>query len=111
MAGQKTPISPIVYYKKHLETRSKENRREYLDRRIRGIVRYAYRHSSAVKGKLDGAGVKPGEIRTARDLEKIPITKKSDLAELQKRYPPFGGLETVPVQKSAQNLRLTRTHP
>ena len=47
--------------------------------------------------KLDSAGLKPKDIQTIKDLEKIPITKKTELMELQKKNPPFGGFEGVPI--------------
>jgi len=88
-----------VFYKKHLETMAQEKRIEYLQRRLRGVIQYAYKHSSAIKNILDSVGLKPRDIQTIKDLEKIPITKKSDLAELQKRNPPFGGFEGVPIHE------------
>lgn len=35
-------------------------------------------------------------------LAKLPVTRKSDLAELQKALPPLGGLTTTPVAKLAK---------
>ena len=52
-----------------------------------------------MRGIFDTAGLKPDDIKTLKDLEKVPITKKSDLVELQKKHPPFGGLEGVPIRK------------
>ena len=46
---------------------------------------------------MDSVGLKPKDIQTIKDLEKIPITKKTELVELQKKNPPFGGFEGVPV--------------
>ena len=74
-----------------------EKRFEYLNRRLQGVVQYAYTHSLAIKNKMDAAGVKPRDIRTVRDLEKLPVTKKSELMELQKKNPPLGGFEGVPL--------------
>jgi phenylacetate-CoA ligase len=48
---------------------------------------------------LDSVGLKPKDIQTTKDLEKIPITKKAELVELQKKNPPFGGFEGVPIQE------------
>ena len=45
---------------------------------------------------MDEKGIKPEDMRTAGDLQKIPITKKKDLSEAQKVRPPFGGFLTVP---------------
>ncbi|MGH6662244.1 MAG: phenylacetate--CoA ligase family protein [Rhodospirillales bacterium] len=46
-------------------------------------------------------GIGAGDVKTRRDLEKLPITHKSDLHELQKRKPPFAGMTTV----ATANLR------
>jgi phenylacetate-CoA ligase len=48
---------------------------------------------------LDSVGLKPKDIQTTKDLEKIPITKKAELVELQKKNPPFGGFEGVPISE------------
>ena len=87
------------FFKKNLETVSHKKRIEYLNRRLRGIIQYAYKHSAAVKNKLDSVGLKPRDIQTTKDLEKIPITKKAELVELQKKNPPFGGFEGVPISE------------
>jgi hypothetical protein len=81
----------IGFFKKNLETMDPEKRFEYLNRRLRRIVQYAYRHSTAIKNKMDSVGLKPKDIRTVKDLEKIPITKKAELMDLQKKNPPLGG--------------------
>jgi phenylacetate-CoA ligase len=85
------------FLKKNLETMAYKKRLEYLHRKLRGIVQYAYKHSIAIKNKLDSVGLKPRDIQTIKDLEKIPITKKTELMELQKKNPPFGGFEGVPI--------------
>jgi phenylacetate-CoA ligase len=85
------------FFKKNLETMPYKKRLEYLNRKLRGIVQYAYKHSIAIKNKFDSVGLKPRDIQTIKDLEKIPITKKTELMELQKKNPPFGGFEGVPI--------------
>ena len=77
------------FLKKNLESMPPKKRIEYLNRRLRGIIQHAYKHSIAIKNKLDAVGVKPKDIQTLKDLEKIPITKKSELMELQKKRPSF----------------------
>ncbi len=86
------------YLKKNLETLPPKKRVEYLNRRLRGIIQYAYKHSVAVRNKLESVGLKPKDIQTIKDLENIPITKKAELVELQKKNPPFGGFEAVPIE-------------
>lgn len=87
------------FLKKTLETLPQKKRTEYLNQKLRGIIQYAYKNSVAFKNKMDSAGLKPKDIQTIKDLEKIPFTKKGDLVELQKKNPPFGGYEGVPISE------------
>lgn len=82
-----------------LETMTIAERRRFQNRKLKQIIAYAYQNSPAVKKKLDQAKVKPGDLVTAKDLEKLPITEKADLIGLQKKSPPFGGLNGVPPEK------------
>ncbi len=85
------------FLKKNLETMPHKKRAEYLNQKLRGIIQYAYQHSVAFKNRLDSVGLRPKDIRTIKDLEKIPVTPKTELMELQKKNPPFGGFEGVPI--------------
>jgi phenylacetate-CoA ligase len=87
------------FLKKNLETISQKKRLEYLNQKLRGIIQHAYKHSIAFKNKMDAVRLKPKDIQTIKDLEKIPITKKADLVELQKKNPPFGGFEGIPISE------------
>jgi phenylacetate-CoA ligase len=60
------------------------------------LVAHAHEHAPAVRRILDGAGVAPGEITTLEALERVPITRKDELLELQRADPPFGGFLGVP---------------
>jgi len=48
---------------------------------------------------MDRSGVSPSEIKTVKDLGKIPITSQSEMVSLQKENPPFGGFLTQPIEK------------
>jgi len=87
------------FLKKNLETMPHKKRIEYLNQKLRGIIQYAYKYSIAFKSKMDSVGLKPKDIQTIKDLEKISITEKTDLMKLQKKNPPFGGFEGVPMNK------------
>ncbi|MDI7259623.1 MAG: AMP-binding protein [Thermodesulfobacteriota bacterium] len=87
------------FLKKNLETMPHKKRLEYLNQKMRGIIQYAYKNSLAFKNKMDSVGLKPKDIQTIKDLEKIPITKKADLVELQKKSPPFGGFEGISINE------------
>ena len=85
-------------YFDELETMAPGTRQKYLDNKLSLAVEHAYKHAPAVKKLLDACGVRPGEIRTVSDLEKVPITRKTDLIEMQKSDLPYGGILTIPSE-------------
>src|SRR4030067_2737123 len=84
------------YFQREKETMSKRKREAYLRENLSEILRYGYRYSKAIQVRFDAAGIKPEKIKTLKDLEKLPITKKADVVNSQKQTPPFGGFEVVP---------------
>jgi phenylacetate-CoA ligase len=50
-------------------------------RKLHGMLHYAYDNVPFYHRKLDGAGVKPDDIRTLQDLAKIPTTTKSEIQQ------------------------------
>lgn len=79
------------YYQRKKETMSRRRREAYLTERLFEILRYGYRYSEAIRSKWNALGLTPHQIRSLKDLEKIPILKKADLVKAQKEAPPFGG--------------------
>ncbi len=79
-----------------LEAMPAEERRKYQDEQLSQVVAYAYSNAPAAKELFDKAGVSPNQIRTVKDLERLPITRKTDLIELQKAKPPYGGFLAIP---------------
>src|SRR4030042_700666 len=82
-------------YFDELETMSAADRKKYLDKKLAEKVSYSYSHAPAVKNLLDSAGVSPEDIRTVKDLQKLPVTRKTDLLEMQKSNLPYGGVLTM----------------
>ncbi len=70
-------------------------RTAYLEERLREVVAFAYHHAPGTKHKMHAAGVAPEQVRTIKDLEAIPITRKEDIVAAQKEDPPFGSFATV----------------
>ncbi len=85
-------------YFDELETMSPAARERYHNQRLVEVVDHAYRNAPAVKEIFDRAGVSPAQISTIKDLEKLPITRKTDLIQMQRERPPYGGLLTIPVE-------------
>jgi len=88
----------IDYYDER-EVMPPEERQEYYNSKLQQQLRYAYDHAPAMKAKFDSAGVRPADIRTVKDMEKLPITAKDELIGLRQANPPFGGLLGVPTEK------------
>jgi phenylacetate-CoA ligase len=90
-------IEPGRYFDE-LETMTPEAREKYQNENLYQVVGYAYRNSPFARSILDKAGVRPFSLRTVKDLELLPITRKNDLIEAQKARPPFGGLLAMPAE-------------
>jgi phenylacetate-CoA ligase len=50
------------------------------------------------------ASVDPRTVTSRAALAKLPVLRKSDLANLQKEHPPFGGLNVLPHTKAKRLL-------
>jgi len=85
-------------YFDELETMTPAAREKYFNEKLAETVAHAYRHAPAVKKLLDQAGVGPDQIRTIKDLEKLPITRKTDLLDMQKEDLPYGGVAAIPLE-------------
>lgn len=81
-----------------LETMPSEKRERYFKQKLAETIDYAYHNAPSTKEILDRAGVSPSQIRTIKDLERLPITRKTELIELQKSRPPYGGFLTIPAE-------------
>jgi phenylacetate-CoA ligase len=60
-----------------LETMSAKTREKYLNQGLSQTVDHAYHHAPAVKKIFDEAGVSPDQIRIVKDLERLPIIRKT----------------------------------
>lgn len=67
-----------------------------LEDKLRHIIQHAYTNAPAVKAIFAEAKLSPDDIRSLADMDKIPVTSKDRLAELQQAHLPFGGFLAVP---------------
>jgi phenylacetate-CoA ligase len=81
------------------ETRTREEREKFQNESLYQTAGFAYRNSSFARKILDKSGVQSFSIRSVKDLELLPITRKNELIEAQKENLPFGGLLSVPVEE------------
>lgn len=87
----------LALYDEQREKAPPEERERALNKRLERQARFAYRNSPTVRETLDDAGMAPPRIRTVRDLERLPVTTRDDLGEMQRARPPFGGFLAVPI--------------
>jgi phenylacetate-CoA ligase len=88
-----------------LETRDPGEREASLMAALPRIVAAAKAKAPAYRRLF--AAVDPEAVADRRALARLPLTRKSDLIELQRREPPFGGFAAVPVA----NLRRVFVSP
>jgi len=83
-----------------LETRSPEAREEALMQALPKQIAFAQSNSDYYRSIL--RDVDPAEVTSRSALAGLPVTRKSQLIELQRRNPPFGGLAAAPKESLAR---------
>jgi len=74
------------YWNEKIETMHTEELKNYQLKKLKEQVKHCYENSSFYRKKFDSVGLKPQDIRSLEDLQKIPFTVKNDLRD---NY-PFG---------------------
>src|SRR6266704_424298 len=76
-----------------LETRDPRERERAQLAALPRQIAHAKRHASAYARMF--ADIDPARVTTRAALAQLPLTRKSDLLQLQKAEPPFGGFAAV----------------
>jgi len=88
-----------------VETMAREELRELQLRRLRHQLDYAYHYSSFYRRRFDEAGLKPDDVKSLEDFEKVPMLYKDDLREERSRTgDPFGGILCVPLDERVVSI-------
>jgi phenylacetate-CoA ligase len=87
------------YWNREKETMSAAARERYQARWLSRLVEHAWEKAPGVRRRLERAGLRPPDLRGPDDLVRLPVIKKSEMPDLQKADPPFGGFCTVPMAK------------
>jgi phenylacetate-CoA ligase len=82
------------------ETRDAAAREAALMAALPGLIAAAQDNAPAYRERL--AGVPPETIADRQALAELPLTRKSELLDLQRRTPPFGGFTTVGIRGVAR---------
>ena len=75
-----------MIWNEEAECMSQEEKEELQLARLQKIVKRAYENVPFYRKRFDESGIKPEDIKTIKDIEKLPLTTKDDLREAY----PFG---------------------
>lgn len=88
-----------------IESESPEAIRQLQGRRLAALVRRSWDHIPFYRDRWRALGLEPGDIRTAEDIRKLPVIRKSDFEDSLRLHPPFGDYQgdfaAVRVQASS----------
>jgi phenylacetate-CoA ligase len=87
-------------YYDSLETRDSAEREKALLAALPAQIAHAKKHAPGFSRIL--ADIDPEAVDSRAALARLPLTRKSDLADLQKQQPPLGGLNATPLNKLAK---------
>lgn len=74
-------------------------RRRYQEVWLRGLIALAWERAPGVRKRMEAAGLRPKDLGSLDSLSRLPVIKKSQMPDLQKADPPFGGFCTVPLKQ------------
>ena len=80
------------YWNESIETASREQLDKMQLERLQKTVKHVYDNVPLYRERMDAAGVKPEDVKTLDDLQKLPFTSKQDLRDT---YPY--GMFAVPM--------------
>jgi len=79
------------------ESWGKRRRKNQQDKALVEMVKIGYEKSARVKKMLDDAGINPTSIKSREDLERLPVTSRERLVEMEQQNPPYAGLENPDI--------------
>ncbi|HON57897.1 MAG TPA: AMP-binding protein [Smithella sp.] len=83
------------------ESWGKRKRKNWQDKALAEMVRLGYEKSVRLRKMLDDAAIDPEEITSREDLERLPVTSREKLVEMEQLYPPYAGFENpdIPIDR------------
>jgi phenylacetate-CoA ligase len=79
------------YWNPVLETLAPEKIRQLQLSKFKKIFRWAYEHSAFHRRLYDSAGIKPEDLQSFEDVQRVPKVEKSMMRDIQRKAPfPYG---------------------
>jgi phenylacetate-CoA ligase len=97
------PAPDEPYWNRAVETMDPgEREQRVILPKLLAQLTYAYENSPFYRKKWDEAGIKPQDIRSLEEFEKMPCVTKEEIRQDQAEYPPFGSNLCVPMKELAR---------
>jgi phenylacetate-CoA ligase len=93
------------YYEPEIETKPRRQLEKLQLERLKWQVERCYQGSEFYRERFSQIGLRPDDIKSIHDIERIPPVTKQELREEQAAYPPFGRY----IMASSKDWR--ETHP
>jgi phenylacetate-CoA ligase len=75
------PSTTDKYWNKEIETTPRPELKKHQFRLFKKKVKFCYENTAFYRNKLKNAGIFPDDIKSFKDIEKIPFTIKDDLRD------------------------------
>ena len=90
----------VKFWNPYLETLPRESLEKLQLKKFKRIVKWAYDNSKFHKALYDDAGLKPEDIRSMEDVNRVPKVEKSMMRTIQRKDPfPYGDALCVPLDE------------
>ena len=92
--------SKSIYWNPVLETLPPDKIKKLQLNKFQRIFKWTYEHSIFHRRLYDDAGLKPDDIRSFEDIERVPKVAKSMMRDVQRKEPfPYGEALCVPLEE------------
>ena len=90
----------LKYWNPVLETLAPEKIRQLQLNKFKKIFRWTYENSKFHRRLYDDAGIKPKDIQSFEDIQRVPKVEKSMMRDIQRKEPfPYGEALCVPLDE------------
>ena len=90
----------VPYWNPYLETLPRDSLEKLQLKKFKRIAKWAYDNSKFHKALYDDAGLRPEDIRSMEDVNRVPKVEKSMMRTIQRKDPfPYGDALCVPLDE------------
>jgi phenylacetate-CoA ligase len=95
-------MAAIEYFDPEVETANRDELGRLQFKKLEALLKKVYTSNSFYRNKFSQFEIALSEIRSLKDLQKLPFTTKREFEEDQEKHPPFGTNLTEPLENYVQ---------